>query len=147
MFVGLCCIHYKKSFATYLFFASSLVGQSRQLESVRAMGTDGEKALIDAFKHKFSSAQHMTCFIYMCQNVKDKLRECNIPTQLSSDILDDIFGKKVGSIHIEGLIDTWNRNDFQKKVERFIERLQNASHPSQANMKCFITWFQNTRHL
>ena len=98
--------------------------------------------MIDAFKHEFGFAQHMTFFIHVRRNVKDKLRECNIPTQISSDILDDIFGKKVGSIHIEGLVDARDCNDFQEKVERFIERLQNASLPSQANMECFITWFQ-----
>ena len=116
VFVGPCCIHYKKSFATYLFFASSIVGQCRQLEGVRAIGTDGEKALIDAFKHEFGFAQHMTCFIHVGRNVKDKLRECNIPTQLSCEILD-IFGKKVGSVYIEGLVDAQDCIDFDEKVE------------------------------
>ena len=64
--------------------------------------------------------------------------------QLSSDILDDIFGKKVGSVYIEGLVDAQDCNDFQEKVERFVERLQDASLPSQANMERFITWSQGT---
>ena len=51
VFIGPCCIHYKKTFSTYLFFASSIVGQCRQLEGIRAIGTDGEQALVDAFKH------------------------------------------------------------------------------------------------
>ena len=65
----------------------------------------GEQALIDAFKHEFGFAQHMTCFVHVRRNVKDKLRDCCIPMQLSTDILDDIFGKKVGSVYIEGLVD------------------------------------------
>lgn len=58
----------------------------------------------------------MTCFIHVCQNVKDKLQECNIPTQLSIDILDDTFGKKVGSVYmyIEGLVDAEDSHDFQE---------------------------------
>ena len=104
----------------------------------RTVGTDGEKALIDAFKHEFGFAQHMTCFIHVRQNVK--LRDCNIPTQFSSDILDDILGKKVGPVYIEGLVDAQDCKDLQEKVKRFVERLQNAS---QADMECFITWFQN----
>lgn len=63
VFVGPCCIHYKKTFSTYLFFASTVTGQCRQLEGVCAIGTDGEQALSDAFKHEFGLAQHMTCFI------------------------------------------------------------------------------------
>lgn len=117
VFVGPCCIHYKKSFATYLFFASSIVGQCCQLEGVRAIGTDGEKALIDAFKHEFGFAQHMTCFIHVCRNFKDRLRKCKIPTQPSTDILDDIFGKKVGSVY---LVDAQDCSDFQGKVQRFV---------------------------
>ena len=84
----------------------------------------------------------MTCFIHVRRNVKDKLRECNIPTQLSTDILDDIFGKKVGSVYVEGLVDAQDSHDFQAKVKRLIERLQDVSLPSQANMERFVTWFQ-----
>ena len=49
--VGPACIHIKKSFATYLFFAATLIGQCRELEGVQALGTDSEKALLDAFKN------------------------------------------------------------------------------------------------
>ena len=55
MFLGPVLIYYRKTFATYLFLASSLVGLSWQPEGVRAFGTDGEEALADAFAHKFGS--------------------------------------------------------------------------------------------
>jgi len=74
VFVGPGCIQYKKSFATYLFFASSVICQCRQLEGVQALGTDGELTLIDAFKHEFGFAQHMTFFIQVRRNVTGKLR-------------------------------------------------------------------------
>ncbi len=38
--------------STYLFFASSLIGQCPQLEGIRAFGTDGEQPLIDAISHE-----------------------------------------------------------------------------------------------
>ena len=65
VFIGPCCIHYKKNFSTYLFFSSTVVGQCRQLESVRAIGTDGEQALSDAFKHEFGFA-HVS---FMCRGM------------------------------------------------------------------------------
>ena len=37
VFIGPCCIHYKKSFATYLFFASTIIGQCSQLEFVHSI--------------------------------------------------------------------------------------------------------------
>ena len=57
------------------------------------MGTEGEQALVDAFMHEFGFAQHLTCFIHVRRNVKEKLRVYNIPTQHSMEVLDDIFGK------------------------------------------------------
>ena len=110
-------IHYRKTFATYLFLASSLVGLSRELEGIRAFGTDGEEALSDAFKHEFGFAQHLTCFIHVRRNLKDKLAECNIPVDLSQKILDDVFRKKLGSVFVEGIVDASDDSDFQTKLD------------------------------
>ncbi len=54
-------------------------------------------------------------------NVKDMLQECNIHTQLSTEIMDGIFGKKQGSVYVEGLVDAQDMSDFQEKVERLVE--------------------------
>ena len=54
--IGPVLIHCKKTFSTYLFFASSLVGLCKKLLSVKAFGTDCEEALADAFSHEFSSS-------------------------------------------------------------------------------------------
>ena len=62
-----------------------------------AVGTDGEQALSDAFKHEFGFAQHMACFLHVQRNVKDMMHKCSIPTPISADIIDDIFGKKLGA--------------------------------------------------
>ena len=50
MFIGPVMIHYKKSFASYLFFASSLVGLCPGLSNLRCFRTDGEEALFGAFQ-------------------------------------------------------------------------------------------------
>ena len=141
VFLGPCCVHNKKSFPTYLFFASCLVGQCRELEGVRALGTDGERALVDAFKHEFGFAQHMTCFIHVRRNVKGMLHECNIPIPVSTDIMDDVFGKKLGSSYIEGLVDALDSVDFQEKLDKVVSVWQSLAVASSANMDRFITWF------
>ncbi len=41
--IGPTLIHYRKTFHTYLFFASTLIGLRKQLQGLRAFGTDGEK--------------------------------------------------------------------------------------------------------
>ena len=65
IFLGPVLIYYWKTFATYLFFTSSLVGLSSQLEGIRAFGTDGEKALSDVFTHDFGFSQRFT--FYSCK--------------------------------------------------------------------------------
>ena len=47
----------KKSFSTYLFFASTIVGQCQELLGVRAIGMDGEQALIDVEAHDSQAAK------------------------------------------------------------------------------------------
>ena len=64
------------------------------------IGTDGEKALIDAFTHEFGFSQHLTCFNHVRRNIKEKVREYNIPPQFSVEMLDDVFGKKVGTAYV-----------------------------------------------
>ena len=119
-FIGPVLVHYRKSFATYLFFASSLVGLSSQLQGIRAFGTDGEKALSDAFCHEFGFSQQLTCFLHVRRNIKAKLADCSIPSSLSTKILDDIFGKRIGGVFAEGLIDADNDTDFQNKLDYLV---------------------------
>ena len=40
--IGPAMINYRKTFHTYLFFASTLISLRRDLEALRAFGTDGE---------------------------------------------------------------------------------------------------------
>ena len=81
--LGPILIHYKKNFASYLFFTSSLVGLCPNLQMVRAFGTDGEKALSDTFSHEFTLFQHLTCSIHVRRNITQKLQECNISSETS----------------------------------------------------------------
>lgn len=117
-----------------MFFPSTVIGQYRQLEGVRVIGTDEEKALSDAFKHEFGFAQHMTCFIHVQRNVKDMLHKCNIPQQSSSDIFDAIF-----VTYIEGLVDAGDSVEFQKKVDIVFSDWRNMSLPSSADIERFIS--------
>lgn len=141
VFLGPVLIHYKKTFATYVFFASSLIGQNPQLQGVRVIGTNGEKALGDAFSHEFGFSQHL-CFIHIRRNVKDKLNECNIPSDVSKRILDDIFGCRHGTVFKVGLVDSSDRDDYQSKLDSLVQAWQTAEMPSSADAHGFIRWFQ-----
>ena len=141
IFLGPVLIHYRKTFFTYLFFASSLVGLSPQLQGIRAFGTDGEKALIEAFSHEFRFSQHLTCFIHVRRNIKEELNKCSIPSEVAKIMLDDIFGHHLGTIFEEGLVDVSDDDDFQKKLDALIEKWRNMDMSSSANMERFLQYF------
>ena len=133
---------YEKNFPTCLFFASTIIGQQPALERVRVIGKNGEKPLIKAFKHEFGFSLHLTCFIHVRRNVKEKIREYNIGDELSVEIVDDIFGKKLGAVYIEGLVDAYDTEDFDEKLEKVITKWRNVSQPSCADIEGFINWFR-----
>ena len=113
-----------------------MIGQCRELEGVRVIGTDGEQALIDAFKHEFGFAQHLTCFLHVRRNMKDKLRECNIPAQVSIEILTNTFGNQVESVYVNGLTQMISMQRWS-----VISKWRNCNVTSTSNMEGFITWF------
>ena len=57
IFLGPLLVNYRKTFATYLFFASTLIAMCRPL-GVRAYGTE-------AFGHEFTFSQRLTFFIHV----------------------------------------------------------------------------------
>ena len=84
---------------------------------VRVFGTDGEKALIDAFSHEFCYSQHLTCFLHVRRNIQQKLHDCNVPIENIKQILDDIFGRNIDNAFEEGLVDASDNDDFHKKLD------------------------------
>ena len=86
IFLGSLLIHHRKNFATYLYFASTLVGLRQELEKLRAFGTDGEEALVDAFSHEFGFVIHLSCMIHLRRNVKEQLCERKFPDQIGEPL-------------------------------------------------------------
>ena len=140
IFIGPILIHYRKNFGSFLFFASSLLSLKRELQCIRAIGTDGEKALIDAFKHEFRFATHLQCFIHARNSVKRQLAERKYPESVASEIADEIFGKQVGSTYVAGLVDSASEEFLvslrQKKADWMKREADNAGV-----VRGFFDWF------
>ena len=139
--MGPLLIHYKKSFATYNFFASSLISLRRELSAIKCFGTDGEEALIDAFKHACPNSVHLVCSIHVRRNVKAKLQDMGIPEVSRNVILDDIFGKKLGSHYNEGLVDAPSCEMFDVVFQILTEKWQTLDLSGNA-LNNFVQWFQ-----
>lgn len=141
--LGPILVHQRKSFSSFNYFASTLVGANSKLRNLQAYGTDGDPALMEAFSHNFHTAKQLRCFIHLKKNISGKLRDRGIPNNESKEFLADIFGKQCGLSYEQGLVDAENGNDFDGKLENcevvWLERDVNYLRDGQAP---FYTYFK-----
>ena len=133
-------VHYRQTFHTYLFFAASLLGLRRNLGGLRAFGTDGEKALADAFAHEFRYATHLTCFIHFRRNMKRELNERGFTSKATNDVIDDILGCQKGNVFCEGLVDCKDQDDVHQKL-KLLEKRWEDLEDQQGLQHGFYQWF------
>ncbi len=105
--LGPLLVHYQKLFRSYNYFFSTLSGLKKEVIGIKAIGTDGEKNLVDAALHNFPHAVHLRCFRHLQQNVELHLRNEQFPQPTIKEFTHDIFGwtESNGTYH-EGLVDS-----------------------------------------
>lgn len=81
-----------------------------------AFGTDGEAALVKAFKTQFGFAIHLRCFRHMKQDIERKAHEVGFPSDVTKELLSHIFGIKTGPTLFEGLVDCNSESEFESKL-------------------------------
>ena len=117
---GLMLVHQCLKFSTFNYFANTLIGCNKSLRNAPEFGTDSDKNLTEAFGHKFPFAFQFRCFVHF-KNVQEKLKSLGIPKEKSIKFLDDIFGKFVGRVKMEGLVDASSLEDFDSKLNALEE--------------------------
>ena len=132
--LGPVLIHQRMNFAAFNYFTSTLIGFSKKLRNLRAFGTDGQEALIDAFGHSFPSAMQLRCFIHFKRNISEKLKEYGIPAKVAEEFVDDIFGKHTGSTYNEGLVDANSEEEFKDRLSK-CEAVWNAREAPYAGAR------------
>lgn len=137
--IGPVMIHYRKTYETYLFFASGLVGMSRGLVHLKAFGTDGELALSDAFSHEFSGAEHLICSIHVQRNIKQKLIDLRVPETIRNKILKEICGRQCDGTLYEGLIDAADPLEFDEQLNYLQRKWEDNDLPKVSR---FFVWFR-----
>ena len=142
VFLGPILIHYRKNFPTFLHFAASLVSLRKELQCIRVFGTDGEKALVDAFSHEFRFSIHLYCSIHVRNNVKKNLRERKFTEEKVNKITDEIFGKKIGSTYCEGLVDAGSEEVFYQQLEDKQLHWEELEKECPGCIPGFFDWFK-----
>ena len=99
-----------------------MIGLNKNLEGLHVFGTDGKKPLISAFLHEFKFAVRLTCFNYVQRNIKEELQKLVNPDELKSEILNDLFGRQVGSTLPTGLVHSESDAVFQQKLNLLLNK-------------------------
>ena len=141
VFIGPVMVHYKKSFATYLFFATTLVGLRPQLKNLRCFGTDREEALFEAFQRAFPSSIHLTCWIHMRRNILAKVQELGISQSTKQVIVADLFGKQVGTHYIEGLVDAREKAQYSEGFAKLSKKWESLDASKSGPVHDFVQWY------
>jgi hypothetical protein len=103
-------------FSSFNYFAGTLIGHRPQLRKLMAYGTDGDKALAEAFSHNFSLSVHLRCFLHFRKNIEEKLKSFGIPSAVSQEFLSDIFGRRVGNSFEESLVDSSSVEEVEPRL-------------------------------
>ena len=98
--VGPILVHKHTDFASFNYFAITLISHSKQLRNILCFGSDWDKALVEAFSHSFPFAIQLRCFIHFRRNIQEKLCTLGIPHAVAEAFLTAILGKQHGSTYI-----------------------------------------------
>ncbi len=143
--MGPILIHQRKQFRNYNYFFSTLNGLNQELEAVKAIGTDGEKALVDAAIRNFPQAAHVRCFRHLQQNIEQHLREEQFPPAAIKMIVGDIFGRTSDGIYNEGLVDSSDMESFDVQLRdlktKWDQHEKEAFYDRKSHDPTFHSWF------
>jgi hypothetical protein len=77
-----------------------------EFKDIRAFGSDGNLALLNAVAICYPSPLHITCSDHKKSNIERKLGEYKATKAATEHVLSDIFGRKLGSVYEKGFIDS-----------------------------------------
>ena len=119
VFIGPALIHQRRLFDSYFSLPSNMIKYNPNLQGLLVYGSDGEQNLSDAFDSCFPKSKHLLCDIHMKDNIKRKLCNLGINGKEAQEFLKDIFGKQVQTQKIPGLVDCFNSQEFDNRLEYF----------------------------
>ena len=98
-------LYQRKTFESYNFFFSMLVGMNKDMAAVLAFGTNGEEALTQTLPRNFYHALDLRCFTHFKDNCKEQLKL--IPHKVQAEFLVDVFGGINNKTKEEGMYCIW----------------------------------------
>ena len=146
LLIGPMLVHYRKQYCSYNYFLSTLNGLKPQVAAIKAVGTDGEKNLVEAVLCNFPQASHVRCFRHLQQNIEMHLREQQFPPSSIKEYTHDISGwNETNGTYHEGLVDCPDILSFETNLEslkvKCVHQEQIAFQDRNSHEPGFHTWF------
>ena len=120
--IGPVLLHEKKTQSTYSLFGGTLKSLEPELKNLMAFGTDDEKALVGGFNETFKRATCLLYEIHLCKNIDTKLLSMDIKGESKQSVMDDIFGRMIGSVFESRLSDAGSAENFFGLFESLEEK-------------------------
>ena len=120
--IGPVLLHEKKTQSTYSLFGGTLKSLEPELKNLMAFGTDDEKVLVGGFNETFERATCLPYEIHLCKNIDTKLLSMDIKGESKQSVMDDIFGRKIGSVFESRLSDAGSAENFFGLFESLEEK-------------------------
>ena len=141
VFLGPLLVHESKTEQTYRYLGSAMKQFNPHTGQLKAFGTDGERALSNAFREEFPDADHHRCFIHLRKNIEMKMSSLGIIGRDQNEFLCDIFGKSVAATSYHGIVDSDDADDFYAKLCS-LEKVWNDREREITNQEpAFYDWF------
>lgn len=105
-------LHKQKTECSYKSLPVLMTKYHSNTKGVLVFGADGELNLARAMGDIFHNAKHLRCDIHMRDNVQRKLTKLGITGLPASNIVSDIFGKDVGDVREDGIVDCKYVDEF-----------------------------------
>ena len=141
--VGPSIIHTTKEFEDYHYLASQLKTHCANFESLTAFGTDGEINIANAFVCELPGSIHLRCKIHLHDNIDRKLSSLSYDKVARQEVLNSIFGKRVGNTRTKALTDASTAEEFDtmlNDLETKWLQIETSQHSGDVQ---FFSWFKN----
>ena len=122
VFIGPGILHKQKLYTSYKTLPLLMSKYCAGTSGILVYGTDGEENMAKALADAYPTAKHLRCDIHMRDNVKRKLSEIGITGTVASEIVFDIFCKKVDGGIQGGLVDCTSSDEFDTALKVVVEK-------------------------
>lgn len=141
VFLGSLLVHQSKTEQTYRYLGSAMKRFNPHTAQLKAFGTDGERALSNAFKEEFPEADHHRCFIHLRKNIQMKMSGLGILGRNQDEFLCDIFGKSVAATSYHGIVDSDDADEFYVKLCSLENVWNDRERAITSQEPSFYDWF------